>query len=387
MGGTIVKPEEFHDALKQNVTDGWDMMVAYAQIPLNRSLSKAWDRKAEFTKLTYSFQVIYDTVVIDQNFVVDLGAPSLQFDTTSDMAIAILTMMINGTVTTDTTISGVKTPGTPKAIPKDVYQLQVTVPIVGITGNQVWDHDHAIKFEGKGDDQPCHLIFHFRNDRSTWDILGHCSSVLNDDTFDKQMQQSLNSFKDHFKSKDNTHWIDYKRGTLSQVLYDVVPGRISSGFITTTGKDGTQNPRFNTKSKKTIAPIINDYEASIVIHHDLFVDYVCDQMKTTFKGQKITIAKESTLTGAKLSMTMDDTASWILNFDLTLDLFDNSNFETKFTWTWAPELDIEWYEVEDSQGINTHQWGVVKTTSELSTASFGASFTSIWQIMLTKIWY
>ncbi|EMR90141.1 hypothetical protein BcDW1_1223 [Botrytis cinerea BcDW1] len=390
MSGTIVKPEEFHDALKQNVTDGWDMMVAYAQIPLNRSLSKAWDRKAEFTKLTYSFQVIYDTVVIDQNFVVDLGAPSLQFDTTSDMAIAILTMMINGTVTTDTTISGVKTPGTPKAIPKDVYQLQVTVPIVGITGNQVWDHDHAIKFEGKGDDQPCHLIFHFRNDRSTWDILGHCSSVLNDDTFDKQMQQSLNSFKDHFKSKDNTHWIDYKVAEVTNKQY---PTDSDSGvlcpksftmssqegyllvFITTTGKDGTQNPRFNTKSKKTIAPIINDYEASIVIHHDLFVDYVCDQMKTTFKGQKITIAKESTLTGAKLSMTMDDTASWDLsktpghldftckpkieykNFDLTLDLFDNSNFETKFTWTWAPELDIEWYEVEDSQGINTHQWG------------------------------
>ncbi|TEY81693.1 hypothetical protein BOTCAL_0032g00360 [Botryotinia calthae] len=390
MSGTIVSPEEFHDALKQYVTDSWDMMVAYAQNPLNRSLSKVWDRKGEFTRLTYSFQVTYDTVVIDQNFVVDLGAPSLQFDTTSDMAIAILTMMVNGTITTDTTIAGEKHPGTPKAIPKDVYQLQVTVPIVGITGNQVWDDGHVIKFEEKGDDQPCHLIFHFRNDRSTWDILGHSSSFLNDVTFDKAMQQSLESFKDHFKSKDNTDWIDYKVAEVTNKKHptdsnsDVLCPKsftMSSQkgyllvFITTTRKDGFQNPRFNTKGAKTIAPIINDYEASIIIRHDLFVDYICDQMTTIFKGQKITIAKESTSTGAKLSMIMDDTASWDLsktpghidftckpnieykNFDLTLDLFDNSNFETKFTWTWAPDLEIEWYAVEDSQGINTYQWG------------------------------
>lgn len=137
MNGTIVTPEEFHDALKQNVTDSWDMMVAYAQDPLNRSLSKAWDKKGEFTKIQFSIRNTYDVIVIDQDFVVDLGAPSLQFNTTADIPIAVLTMTVNGTITT--TISEEKHPGTPKIIPKDVYQLQVTVPIVGITGNQVWD--------------------------------------------------------------------------------------------------------------------------------------------------------------------------------------------------------------------------------------------------------
>ncbi|TGO22558.1 hypothetical protein BPAE_0163g00190 [Botrytis paeoniae] len=398
MNGTIVTPEEFHDALKQNVTDSWDMMVAYAQDPLNRSLSKAWDRKGEFTKIQFSIRNTYDVIVIDQDFVVDLGAPSLQFNTTADIPIAVLTMTVNGTITT--TISEEKHPGTPKTIPKDIYQLQVTVPIVGITGNQVWDEGHVIKFEEKDDDKACHLIFHFQNSQTTWDMLGHSTSSLNDDTIDKSMQQSLDSIKGHFKNKQNTDWIDYK---VAEVTNKKHPTASSGGllcpksftmssqkgfllvFITTVGTDGNENPRFNTKGTKTIAPIIKDYEASIIIQHDLFVSYICDQMKATFKGQKITIAKEDTSTGAKLSMTMDDTDHWDLsknpghlsftckpqieykNFDLTLDLSDDSNFETKFTWAWEPKLDIEWYAVEDSQGIDTHNWGVVNTTSKLST--------------------
>lgn len=238
-------------------------------------------------------------------------------------------------------------------------------------------------------------------------MLGHSSSSLNDDTIDKSMQQSLDSIKSHFKNKQNTDWIDYKVAEVTNKKHPTAANgellcpksfTMSSQkgfllvFITTVGTDGNENPRFNTKGTKTIAPIFKDYEASIIIQHDLFVSYICDQMKATFKGQKITIAKEDTSTGAKLSMTMDDTDSWDLskhpghldftckpqieykNFDLTLDLSDDSNFETKFTWTWEPKLEIEWYTVENSQGINTRTWGVVNTTSKLSTVSSGTFF-------------
>ncbi|TGO69563.1 hypothetical protein BOTNAR_0009g00100 [Botryotinia narcissicola] len=382
MNGTIVTPEEFHDALKQNLTDSWDMMVAYAQDPLNRSLSKVWDKKGEFTKIQFSIRNTYDVIVIDQDFIVDLGAPSLQFNTTTNVPIAVLTMIVNGTITT--TISEEKHLGTPKTIPKDIYQLQVTVPIVGITKNQVWDEGHVIKFEEKDDDKACHLIFHFQNSQTTWDMLGHSSSSLNDDTIDKSI------IKSHFKNKQNTDWINYKVAEVTNKKHPTAANgdllcpksfTMSSQkgfllvFITTVGTDGNENPRLNTKGTKTIAPIFKDYEASIIIQHDLFVSYICDQMKATFKGQKITIAKEDTSTGAKLTMTMDDTDNWDLrsiqieykNFDLTLDLFDDSNLETKFTWTWEPKLDIEWYAVEDSQGINTRNWGMANTTSKLST--------------------
>ncbi|KAF7935250.1 uncharacterized protein EAE97_008157 [Botrytis byssoidea] len=275
MNGTIVTPEEFHDALKQNVTDSWDMMVAYAQDPLNRSLSKVWDKKGEFTKIQFSIRNTYDVIVIDQDFVVDLGAPSLQFNITADIPIAVLTLTVNGTITTS--ISEEKHPGTPKTIPKDIYQLQVTVPIVGITGNQVWDEGHVIKFEEEDDDKACHLIFHFQNSQTTWDMLGHSSSSLNDDTVDKSMQQSLDSIKIHFKNKQNTDWIDYKVAEVTNKKHPTAANgellcpksfTMSSqkGFllvsITTVGTDGNENPRFNTKGTKTIALIFKDYEAN-----------------------------------------------------------------------------------------------------------------------------
>lgn len=129
-----------------NSTDGWDVMVAYQEGPLNTLLAEHWGKK--MGKETIPIKEIIpvdDDTVLHMYYDITLSAPSLTFAASGENGHATLKFDINGTYYT---VIGDSKPKKVHTIPQDEYGLEMNVPIASVTGD---GKEHQVSATGNWD--------------------------------------------------------------------------------------------------------------------------------------------------------------------------------------------------------------------------------------------
>ena len=127
----LPEKDELLRAMKgQSVTKNWDVIVSYSTLQLNKALAVLWKKSKTFTgiKLERNFALLRAKV----RYTLTLGSPSMEFLTTG-AATAVLNMPIVGWV--ETFMGDSTTPAMKVEIPPGAYEIQVTVPLVSVSGD------------------------------------------------------------------------------------------------------------------------------------------------------------------------------------------------------------------------------------------------------------
>lgn len=115
------------------VTDGWDVLVSYAEGPLNLLLQDRWAKKLKTTgipiPISYDLDMFDPPLHVELHYTVQLSAPSLSFDTSAGKAKLVIDI--------DGSVYGVQNGVKNKKVTQlqHGYQLEVDVPIAYVTGD------------------------------------------------------------------------------------------------------------------------------------------------------------------------------------------------------------------------------------------------------------
>ncbi|KAJ5573861.1 uncharacterized protein N7459_008288 [Penicillium hispanicum] len=388
---------DFHAAIQYvDATDGWDVMVCYAQDPLNHLLQQAWGKSPKFGNVTFKHTETLSKetkLVITRDFNLSLSSPVLQFEASEGHSQAILVMTINGLYTNNLTKDG-KPLDKPETvhIARDVYQLRVFLPIAAVSGDTVHKLDESKTTEVA-------MIFHFANEEAVYKM--EKKDPKKRDT-DDLMDTVTTEIQGWFQSKEHVDWIDISIAKVSNqkpvsgdtetlrprsFIVRSQPGYLNV-FIATKNKPGKPHPRFEHKGSEEIAPVAIGFEASIFISNTLFAQFLAEQFKANFTGVIKSIKPEAIENGARLVIQMGNPPTWGFNiggiedyrvpefsvdydkYTVTMDVSDNSSLETIPTWSWSPETVATWLLTDKRvPDLITHEWGRTQISGSLQVVS------------------
>ncbi|KAL7787098.1 hypothetical protein V8C37DRAFT_270604 [Trichoderma ceciliae] len=397
------------DALEKNLrgssaTDGWDVLVAYQERPLNDLLAEHWAKssKTKLIPIIESFP-IDDDEVIKKHYDIQLSAPSLKFSSNTVDGIATLTFDINGTYYT---ALDEKKPKKIHTIPQDEYGLEINVPIGSITGDgqEHQPTDTAIEF--KDDTVAQHyIVLHFQNKLTNWQMKkkDETKKLPTDD----EMRKVSGDIALWLGDANNIKWIDFRLAEVTNVK-DTSTGATDTDYLrprsfvlstakgvlmvfirTKSEKDGRVPARFNHKGSGDMLPIPVGSEACIIISQSLFAKFVSDQIyahcRENLLGNSSVTVNETVDSGIEWSLVLSAGKSWNIGNNIGLQKYsikqidvdfaknplifsvaDDGNLVPMANWKFDFSATAKWYLDDDAAGVARYGVGLTEISANMS---------------------
>ncbi|KAF7547287.1 hypothetical protein G7Z17_g7836 [Cylindrodendrum hubeiense] len=281
------------------------MLVSYKTEHLNKFLATAWEKHSEVNDIELIDDRIQDDL-IRRSFRLELSSPLLGFALIPGGCVASLTIPISGSIMTETyinydsdTFPHILYDMSQQDIPKDLYNLKVSVPVESVTGDVGADRvnictkwDNNIIAFGRASAEDTHIILHFASPVAQYSVDIVEPATERASVASNPLNNASDLIKQWFNNRANVSSIHCKlapvrpmggiSGELGMFLkpknFRLVPnGDAVCIYIKIEGSGATEGdikPSFTDVDGAVICPIPEGSSASIIFSHRLLHEKV-----------------------------------------------------------------------------------------------------------------